>query len=93
VTDGHAEVRAIFRVRGGRIAGCMVQDGFVRRNSLARVLRGGEMIHDSRVSSLKRFTEDVREVTNGLECGIGVEKFDKWEEGDVIEAYHTEQRG
>ncbi|HET9476801.1 MAG TPA: translation initiation factor IF-2, partial [Dehalococcoidia bacterium] len=93
VTDGHAEVRAIFRVRGGRIAGCMVQDGFVRRNSLARVLRGGDMIHDSRVSSLKRFTEDVREVTNGLECGIGVEKFDKWEEGDVIEAYHTEQRG
>lgn len=93
VTDGHAEVRAIFRVRGGRIAGCMVQDGLVRRNSLARVLRGGEMIHDSRISSLRRFTEDVREVTAGLECGIGVEKFDGWQEGDVIEAYHTEQRG
>jgi len=93
VTDGHAEVRAIFRVRGGRIAGCMVTDGLVRRNSLARVLRKGEMIHESRVSSLRRFTEDVREVQNGLECGIGVERFETFEEGDVIEAFHTEQRG
>jgi translation initiation factor IF-2 len=93
VTDGHAEVRAIFKVRGGRIAGCMVQDGVVRRNSLARVLRAGEVVHESRVSSLKRFTQDAREVTAGLECGIGVERFDGWEEGDVIEAYHTEQRG
>jgi len=93
VIDGHAEVRAIFRVRGGRIAGCMVQDGVVRRNSLARVLRGGETVHESRVSSLKRFQDDVREVTAGLECGIGVEKFDAWEEGDIIEAYHTEKRG
>jgi translation initiation factor IF-2 len=93
VIDGHAEVRAIFRVRGGRIAGCMVTDGAVRRNSLARVMRGGQMIHESRVSSLRRFTEDVREVTNGLECGIGVERFDTFEEGDIIEAFHTEQRG
>jgi translation initiation factor IF-2 len=93
VTDGHAEVRALFKVRGGRIAGCYVQDGLVRRNSLARVLRGGEMIHESRVSSLKRFQEDVREVTNGLECGIGVERFETFEEGDVIEAFHTEEKG
>ena len=93
IIDGHAEVRALFRVRGGRIAGCMVTDGLVRRNSLARVLRGGEMVHESRVSSLRRFTEDVREVQNGLECGIGVEKFDAFQEGDVIEAFHMEQRG
>jgi len=93
VTDGHAEVRAVFRVRGGRIAGCMVTDGLVRRNSLVRVLRGGEMLHESRVSSLRRFQEDVREVTAGLECGIGVEKFDAFKEGDVIEAFHVEQRG
>jgi translation initiation factor IF-2 len=93
VTDGHAEVRAIFRVRGGRIAGCMVTDGAVRRNSLARVLRGGEMLHESRVSSLRRFQEDVREVANGLECGIGVERFDSFQEGDVIEAFHIETRG
>jgi translation initiation factor IF-2 len=93
VTDGHAEVRAVFRVRGGRIAGCMVTDGLVRRNSLARVLRDGEMIHESRVSSLRRFQDDVREVSNGLECGIGVERFADFKEGDVIEAFHIEERG
>jgi translation initiation factor IF-2 len=93
VIDGHAEVRAIFRVRGGRIAGCMVTDGAVRRNSLTRVMRDGSMIHESRVSSLKRFQEDVREVQNGLECGIGVERFDDFKEGDIIEAFHTEQKG
>jgi translation initiation factor IF-2 len=93
VVDGHAEVRAVFKVRGGRIAGCYIQDGLVRRNSLARVLRDGEMVHESRVSSLKRFQEDAREVTAGLECGIGVEKFDEFKEGDVIEAFHTEQKG
>jgi translation initiation factor IF-2 len=93
VFDGRAEVRAVFKVRGGKAAGCSVQDGLIRRNSLARVLRGGEMIHESRISSLKRFTEDVREVTQGLECGIGVERFDAFEEGDIIEAFHTEQKG
>ena len=93
IIDGHAEVRAIFRVRGGRIAGCMVTDGLVRRNSLARVMRGGEMIHESRVSSLRHFKDDVREITNGNECGIGVEKFETFQEGDIIEALHTEQRG
>ena len=93
VFDGRAEVRALFKVRGGKIAGCSVQDGLIRRNSLARVLRGGEMIHESRISSLKRFTDDVREVTQGLECGIGVEKFDTFVEGDLIEAFHTEQKG
>jgi translation initiation factor IF-2 len=93
VHDGFAEVRAMFKVRGGTIAGCMVTDGLVRRNSLARVLRGGVMTHESRVSSLRRFKDDVREVANGLECGIGVEGFNTFEEGDVIEAFHTEQKG
>jgi translation initiation factor IF-2 len=93
VIDGHAEIRAVFRVRGGRVAGCMITDGAVRRNSLARVLRKGEMVHESRVSSLKRFQEDVREVTTGLECGIGTERFDSFAEGDVIEAFHVEERG
>jgi translation initiation factor IF-2 len=93
VIDGHAEVRQIFRVRGGRIAGCAVTDGTIRRNSLLRVLRDGEAIHTSRTSSLRRFTEDVREVTEGLECGIGVERFDRFQERDVIEAFHTEQKG
>jgi len=93
VIDGHAEVRAVFRVRGGRAAGCMCTDGSIKRNSLARLLRKGEMIHESRVSSLKRFKEDVREVNQGLECGVGIERFDKFEEGDVIEAFHIEERG
>jgi translation initiation factor IF-2 len=92
VVDGHAEVRAIFRVRGGRIAGCMVTDGLIRRNSFARVMRGGEMLHESRVSSLRRFKEDVREVNAGLECGIGVERFESFQEGDVIEAFHIEEQ-
>jgi len=93
IIDGHAEVRALFRVRGGRIAGCFVTDGMVRRNSLARVLRGGEMLHESRVSSLRHFKDDVREMQNGQECGIGVERFETFQIGDIIEAFHTEQRG
>jgi translation initiation factor IF-2 len=93
VVDGHAEVRAIFRVRGGRIAGCAVTDGVVRRNSLLRVLRDGEVVHTSRTSSLRHFKDDVREVTAGLECGIGVERFEAFQEGDIIEAFHTEQKG
>ncbi|HEY5625325.1 MAG TPA: translation initiation factor IF-2 [Dehalococcoidia bacterium] len=93
VHDGYAEVRAMFKVRGGKIAGCMVTDGLVRRNSLARVLRDGILTHESKVSSLRRFKDDVREVANGLECGIGVEGFEAFEEGDVIEAFHTEQKG
>ena len=67
--------------------------GLVRRNSLARVMRDGTMIHESKVSSLRRFKDDVREVANGLECGVGVEGFDTFEEGDIIEAFHTEQKG
>jgi translation initiation factor IF-2 len=92
VVDGHAEVRAVFKVRGGRIAGCYLTDGTVRRNSLLRLMRDGEEIHTSRVSSLRRLKDDVREVTSGFECGIGVERFSALKEGDVIEAFHTEQK-
>jgi len=92
VIDGHAEVRAVFKVRGGRVAGCMVTDGVVRRNSQVRLSRGGEVLRSSRVSSLRRFQEDVREVQAGMECGIGIEGFSDVKEGDVIEAFHTETR-
>ena len=92
VVDGHAEVRAIFPVRGGRIAGCMVTDGLVRRNSQVRVKRGEEELRTSRVSSLRRFKDDAREVQAGMECGIGVEGFSEFQEGDVIEAFHTETK-
>jgi translation initiation factor IF-2 len=93
VVHGHAEVRAVFRVRGGRVAGCMVTDGVIRRNSLVRILRDGRSLTSSRVSSLRRFQDDVREVSSGLECGIGIEKFEDFQEGDIIEAFHIEQKG
>ena len=90
VIDGHAEVRAVFKARGGRVAGASIRDGVIRRNSLVRVLRGEEVLHTSRVASLRRFQEDVREVQTGFECGIGVEGFESFQEGDVIEAYRRE---
>ena len=88
---GHAEVRAVFRIpRKGKIAGSFVLDGQVTRNALARVRRNGDEIHDGKISSLKRFTEDVREVSAGYECGIGVEGFADFKEGDIIEVYTKE---
>jgi translation initiation factor IF-2 len=90
VPDGRAEVRATFKVRGGRVAGCMVTEGVVRRNSEVRLHREGEVLKTSRVSSLRRFQDDVREVQAGTECGIGVEGVTDFKEGDVIEAFHTE---
>jgi translation initiation factor IF-2 len=92
VVIGHAEVRAVFRIpRKGNIAGSYVLDGRVTRNGLARVRRNGDEIYNGKVSSLKRFTEDVREVGAGYECGIGVEGFNDFHEGDVIEVYAKEQ--
>jgi translation initiation factor IF-2 len=68
----------------------MVTDGLIRRNSQVRLKRGEEVVRTSRVSSLRRFQEDTREVQAGLECGVGVEGFSDLQEGDVIEAFHTE---
>ncbi|MCR4408450.1 MAG: translation initiation factor IF-2 [Anaerolineae bacterium] len=92
VVTGHAEVRAVFRISGvGRVAGAYVLDGEIARNSLARVRRGEEVIYNGRIASLKRFTEDVKEVKAGFECGISLEKFDDFREGDVIEVYRKER--
>jgi translation initiation factor IF-2 len=89
---GRAEVRALFRVpRQGVIAGCYVLDGTVTRGSRARVVRDGIVIYDSKVESLRRFKDDVREVAAGYECGIGVENFNDLKEGDVIEAYEVRE--
>jgi translation initiation factor IF-2 len=91
VVIGHAEVRAIFRIpRRGRIAGSYVVDGQVKRNALARVHRNGDEIYSGKIASLRRFTEDVREVDAGYECGIGLEGFEDFQEGDVIEVYAKE---
>jgi translation initiation factor IF-2 len=92
VVIGHAEVRAIFKIpRKGHIAGSYVLDGRVTRNALARVQRNGDEIYDGKIASLRRFTEDVREVDAGYECGIGLENFDDFQEGDVIEFYAKQQ--
>jgi translation initiation factor IF-2 len=80
-------VRATFKAGRIVIAGCYITDGTITRNSPARIVRGGELLTTGRVSSLKRFKEDAREVTAGYECGIVIEGFNDIEEGDVIEAY------
>lgn len=92
VVIGHAEVRAIFKIpRKGNIAGSYVLDGQVTRNALARIRRNGDEVYDGKISSLKRFTEDVREVAAGYECGIGLEAFNDFQEGDIIEFYTKER--
>jgi translation initiation factor IF-2 len=92
VVYGHAEVRAIFRAgRGEAIVGCYVRDGIVRRGAGARVARGGEVVYNGRVSSLRRFKEDVREVNAGYECGMGLENWPDPREGDVIEVFGRER--
>ena len=87
-TIGQAEVRETFNVpKVGTVAGCIVTDGVIERNAKARVIRDGVVIYDSKISSLKRFKEDVREVSKGYECGMMIENFNDIKVGDVIEAY------
>jgi translation initiation factor IF-2 len=89
---GRAEVRAVFRIpKRGNIAGCYVVDGHITRNAMVRVLRQTKVLHEGKISSLKRFTEDVREVATGFECGIGVEGFNDFLENDIIEAFVKER--
>jgi len=88
VVEGHAEVRAVFSARGGKVAGSYVSDGKITRGSLARVIRQGETVYESKVSSLKRFKEDAKEVASGFECGVGVEGYSDFEIGDIIEFYN-----
>ncbi|OGN79159.1 MAG: translation initiation factor IF-2 [Chloroflexi bacterium RIFCSPLOWO2_12_FULL_71_12] len=84
---GHAEVRQTFTAGKTTIAGSAVLDGVMRRGVQARVMRGGSPVHDGRIGSLKRFKDDAREVTAGLECGITLESFNEVAVGDIIEAY------
>jgi translation initiation factor IF-2 len=89
---GEVEVRALFKVsRLGTIAGCMVTSGLVRRNSSVRIFREGTRIHETTVSALTRFKDDVREVTEGFECGILLEGFNDLREGDVFEVFETRE--
>jgi translation initiation factor IF-2 len=89
---GRAEVVELFRIpKIGVIAGCRVTDGLLRRDSDVRVMRGGEQLHKGKLQSLKRFKDDAREVTNGMECGVGVSGFTDLQPGDLIEAFTTER--
>ncbi len=85
---GHAEVRQTIHVpKVGTIAGSYVQDGKITRNSQIRVVRDGVIIFEDKISSLKRFKDDAKEVAQGYECGVGLEKFNDIKEGDILEAF------
>jgi translation initiation factor IF-2 len=89
---GRVEVRALFRVpRQGVIAGCMVTKGTITRGAQARLVRDGVVVYAGRIASLRRFKDDVREVSEGFECGIGLENFQDVHEGDVIEAFEVRE--
>ena len=89
---GRAEVLNVFRIpKVGTIAGCRVTDGVIRRDSEVKVMRDGEQVFKGKIGSLKRFKDDAREVTNGMECGIGIANFSDIKEGDIIEAFSTEK--
>ena len=88
VIDGHAEVRQTIRVPSvGTIAGSYVQDGKITRQSQIRIIRDGVVIAEDKISSLKRFKDDAKEVNAGYECGVGLDKFNDIKEGDILEAY------
>ena len=92
VVVGQAEVRATFKVPGvGTVAGCYVTDGKIARNARVRVIRDGTVIYEGRIASLKRFKDDVREVAQGYECGVGIERFNDIKEGDVLEVFQEQE--
>jgi translation initiation factor IF-2 len=89
---GDAEVRATFRVpKLGLIAGSYVRSGEIKRNARARLVRDGVVVYDGKIASLRRFKDDVGEVRDGYECGIGLENFQDIKDGDIVEAYEVEE--
>ncbi|MEC7386364.1 MAG: EF-Tu/IF-2/RF-3 family GTPase, partial [Gemmatimonadota bacterium] len=90
--EGTAEVRETFKItKLGTIAGCYVSEGRIDRKGYARIIRDGIVVYDSEVSSLKRFKDDVKEVREGFECGIGIKNFNDVKVGDFIECYTVEE--
>jgi translation initiation factor IF-2 len=88
---GYAEIRKVFNItKVGRVAGCMVTEGLVKRGAGVRVLREGVVIHNGELSQLKRFKDDVREVARGYECGLSFANFNDLQEGDMVECFETE---
>jgi translation initiation factor IF-2 len=92
VVLGHTEIRQIFKVSGvGSIAGCYVLDGKILRNSDIRIIRDGIVVHEGKLASLKRFKDDAKEVLQGFECGLSIERFNDIKEKDIIESYAMEE--
>ena len=92
VITGHGEIRQVFKVtKVGKVAGCMVIDGELTRNTMARVKRGDQILREDKIVSLKRFQEDAPEVKTGFECGLNFGNFNDFEVGDIIEAYKKER--
>jgi translation initiation factor IF-2 len=89
---GRAQVIEVFNIRKvGTVAGSVILDGKVVRGSHARILRDNVVIYDSRIASLRRFKDDMKECTQGLECGIWIENFNDVKLGDIIESYEMEE--
>jgi translation initiation factor IF-2 len=88
---GHAEVKQVFQLSRGIVAGCLVTDGRIARTARARILRRRQPVYDGGISTLRRFQDDVKEVRSGLECGIRLGDFSEYQVGDVIECYQLEQ--
>ncbi len=89
---GHAEVRQTFKVSSvGTIAGCYVTDGMIRRNAKSRLLRDNVVIYEGELSSLKRFKDDAKEVAQGYECGLSLDRYDDIKEGDVVECFEMHE--
>jgi translation initiation factor IF-2 len=89
---GKAEVRQVFRItKVGTIAGCMVTEGLIRRSADVRLVRDSVVVWEGKISSLKRFKDDAREVREGFECGIGLEGYNDLKEGDFVEAFEFDE--
>jgi translation initiation factor IF-2 len=88
---GGAEVRQVFPLAKGFVAGCLVTEGKIIRNAAARLRRGREIVHEGKIATLKRFKDDANEVRAGLECGVKLGDFNGYQAGDTIEVYEVQK--
>jgi translation initiation factor IF-2 len=91
IKTGAAEVRQVFPLAKGFVAGCLVTEGKINRNAAARLRRGKETVHEGKIATLKRFKDDANEVRAGLECGIKLDDFNGYQAGDMIECYEVQK--
>jgi translation initiation factor IF-2 len=89
---GNAEIREVFNIsKIGKVAGCLVTDGAVERGQHVRLIRDNVVVHEGKLSTLKRFKDEVKEVASGQECGMAFENYQDMRQGDVIECYRVEE--